>query len=148
MFWLNLVQDQRAHQAVARQYVGNDHEVGRSSKCLRSFGIRNLDRILKRVFLINPRRAISLERYFAAMKKFFCESSRITGRGGIMVCIIGNSTCSGITIPTVDLVKELATEHFRVKLQFLYAIRNHYMQYWLRNGKGIREEHALIFERR
>ncbi len=146
MFWLSLVSDQASHQEVSRQYVGNSHGMGRPEAVLRNFGITQIDALLQKILRLDKKRAISLERYFAAMDKFFCELGRITKKGATVVCVIGNSTCCGIEVPTAGLAPLLAWEHFRLRRKFSYAIQNHYMQYGLRNGKGIREESVLLFE--
>ena len=122
--------------------------MGRPAGVLRDFGITQIDALLRKIRRLDKKRAISLERYFASMDKFFCELARITKKGGTVVSVIGNSTSCGIEVPTVRLIPLLATEHFHLRREFSYAIQNHYMQYGLRNGKGIREEWVLVFGRR
>jgi DNA modification methylase len=147
MFWLDLVETQSEHQTIARSYIGNNHTGSRQCKAPRKFGIRSLDRLLSSLSDIDTQRALSLERYFASMQKFFYEAALITHKNASLICFIGDSTCAGREVRTSDFIPELAKEHFVLRSRFSYAIQNHYMQYGLRNGKGIREEVVLQFKR-
>ena len=147
MYWLNLVSDPGSHNTLSRTYIGSANGVGRRTD-LRKFRITKLDRTLARISDIDMSRAVCLERYFASMEKFFFELARVTCKNADVICVIGNSTCAAIEVHTAAFVRELAVEHFELKSEFSYAIRNHYMQYGLRNGRGIREEVILKFRRK
>lgn len=147
MYWLNLVPDTNSHAALSRSYIGYRNLAGRRANQLRRFGIRKLDRTLTEISNSGMARAISLERYFSSMQEFFYELGRIMQKKANVVCVIGNSTCAGIDVPTSDIVVELASDHFSLRSTFRYAIQNHHMQYGLRNGNGIREEVVLAFRR-
>ena len=146
MFWLGLVPDSYSHRRMAWDYLGAK-QFGKRTAGLRDFGITKLDRLLTRIADIDLPRAYSLERYFAGMERFFCELSRITSKRANVICVIGDSTCAGMKVSTADLIAEIASDHYTLRRHFSYAIRNHYMQYGLRNGKGIRQEMVLMFER-
>jgi len=148
MYWLNLVPDSSSHNALSRTYIGYRNLAGRHLNVLRDFGITRLDRLLARISEVSLPRAITLERYFASMQKFLFELARVTERNADVICVIGNSTCTGIEVPTATFVRDLGQEHFQLDSEFAYAIQNHYMQYMLRNGNGIREEVVLKFRRR
>jgi hypothetical protein len=148
MYWLNLVPNSISHTALARSYIGYRNLAGRRINRLRDFGIKRLDRMLGKIRNVSIPRAISLERYFASMQKFLFELARVTAKHADVICVIGNSTCAGIEVPTASFVRDLGMEHFQLKSQFAYAIQNHHMQYMLRNGQGIREEVVLKFSRR
>jgi hypothetical protein len=148
MYWLNLVPDSASHNTLSRSYIGYRNLAERRINRLRTFGIKRLDRVLARISDLGLARAISLERYFASMQKFLFELARVTKRNADVICVIGNSTCAGIEVPTATFVKDLALEHFLLRSEFAYAIQNHHMQYMLRNGRGIREEIVLHFRRR
>ena len=148
MYWLNLVSDPSSHAALSRMYIGSNHRASRQTNCLRKFDIPKLNRTLARIGDIDLARAVRLERYFASMQKFFFELARLTRKNADVICVIGNSTCAGIEVNTAGFVRQLALEHFELKAEFAYAIQNHYMQYGLRNGRGIREEIVLKFRRR
>ena len=80
------------------------------------------------------------------MAEFFEVLSQKVKRTGTIVCIIGNSTCCDVPIPTADILAEIASERFVLNRRFSYALRNHYMQYGLWNGDGIKQEHVLVFK--
>jgi hypothetical protein len=148
MYWLNLIPDTSSHSALSRSYIGYRNLAGRRTNRLREFGIPKLDRVLARINDSSLARAISLERYFASMEKFFYELARITERNADVICVIGNSTCAGVEVPTSNIIIDLASDQYYLKSKFSYAIQNHHMQYGLRNGNGIREETVLSFRRR
>lgn len=148
MYWLDLVPDTASHVELSRSYVGHRNLALRQASELRHFGIAKLDRALQRISKLSRARAISLERYFASMEKFFYELARVTERGADAICVIADSTCAGVDVPTSNIATELASDQFTLKSRFRYAIQNHHMQYGLRNGNGIREETVLTFRRR
>ena len=69
-------------------------------------------------------------------------------RHGTMICVIGDSLCCGVPIATSNFLAEIAEENFQLQNRFAYAIRNHYMQYGLWNGDGIKQEHVLVLKPR
>jgi DNA modification methylase len=148
MYWLDLIPETSSHVALSRSYIGYRNLVGRRTNRLREFGISKLDRVLKRIDESSFARAISLERYFSAMERFFYELARVTQKNADVICVIGNSTCAEVEVPTSMIVTDLASDQFYLKSTFSYAIQNHHMQYGLRNGNGIREEMVLSFRRR
>jgi len=148
MYWLNLVDGQDTHTALSRSYIGYRNLAEGRTNRLRNFGMPRLDRLLERIAESDFTRAVALERYFASLEESTYELARVTETNADVIFVVGNSTCGGLEVRTATFIQELASEHFRLRSSFAYAIQNHHMQYGLRNGRGIREEMVLAFKRR
>jgi len=148
MFWLGLVEDSDDHSSLAHSYIGR-HLVRNKDACPSTdFGVKRLDRALYDVAELNAARARTLRGYFHSMQKSFAQLHKVVRKNGTIVCVVGDSSCCGIPIATTDFIVSLVAERFSLQNRFTYAVRNHYMQYGLRNGDGIREENVLVFKRR
>ena len=148
MFWLGLVDNSEDHSSLAHSYIGRHLVRVKDSIRSADFGVKPLDRVLSKVRELNGTRARTLQGYFDSMEKAFMQLHRVVRKNGNLVCIVGDSQCCGIPIATTDFIVSLVGELFSLQNRFAYAVRNHYMQYGLRNGNGIREENVLIFKRR
>ena len=146
MYWLSLVNDQTEHIILTHTYIGRKLvRISDWSEIL-EFGVKPLDDTLHRIAEYDVTKARTVNHYFYSMGQVFNELKWVMKRGGTLVCVIGNSVCCKISIPTADFIVALASEHFELKKRFSYALRNHSMQYGLWNGDGIKEEHVLIMK--
>jgi hypothetical protein len=147
MYWLGLVDSRTEYVELAHSYVGRERVRERDWDLEQRLGIHELDRVLNTVAETSKHRARALGRYFWSMSCVFEELAGIIEDRGILVCAIGDSVCSGVPVATTDFLSELASRHFVLENRFSYVLRNRYMQYPLRNGKGIRQENVLVFRR-
>ncbi len=148
MYWLGLVRDQDQHIDLAHSYLGRRWVRRRDWEACGDFGVPELDRTLSEVAERKRPRARALRHYFWSMSRAFGGISRVMPKAGVLSCATGDSVSCGLPIMTTRFLTELASEHFQLRNHFSYVLRNRYMQYPLRNGKGIRHEHILVFERR
>ena len=148
LYWLGFVTSPTQHTSLTHTYIGR--KLVRVSDCdeEKDFGIAALERRLKRIEDCDPSRARSVRHYFHSMREFFAALVQVVRKNGTVVCIIGDSQCCNVRIPTADFIAEIASEHFELESRFSYALRNHYMQYGLWNGNGIKQEHVLVFKPR
>jgi len=146
MYWMGFVKSPAEQIRLAHTYVGRNlvRETDWNDKT--DFGIKILDNGLAKMAERDPARAAGVRHYFYSMAEFFEVLSQKVKRTGTIVCIIGNSTCCDVPIPTADILAEIASERFVLNRRFSYALRNHYMQYGLWNGDGIKQEHVLVFK--
>lgn len=146
MYWMGFVKSPAEQIKLAHTYVGRNlvRETDWNDKT--DFGIKSLDNGLAKMAERDPVRARGVRHYFYSMAEFFEVLSQKVKRTGTIVCIIGNSTCCDVPIPTADILAEIASERFVLNRRFSYALRNHYMQYGLWNGDGIKQEHVLVFK--
>lgn len=148
MYWLGFVENPAQHIRLAHSYIGRGRvRISDWDEC-REFGLKELDQTLARIVERNHTKARALRHYFWSISQILAELEGIMKRRGTLVCAIGDSVCSGISVATTQFLIELAAQHFMLQNRFSYAIRNHYMQYPLRHGRGIREESVLVLKRR
>lgn len=148
MFWLGYTESAEEHVELTHSYIGRPYVRIEEWDDSNDFGIRELDRTLQEIREKNHHTARTVHHYFSSMTEVFELLRGVIRRTGTFVCIIGNSVCRGVPVTTADFTVELASKHFRLDNRFSYAIRNHYMQYGLRNGSGIKDEHVLVFKPR
>lgn len=148
MYWLGFVQNQEQHIKLTHSYLGRRRVRIPDWDDYGDFGIKDLDQTLAKIAERNHSKARTLRHYFWSMSRVFAELKKITKRGGTLICATGDSVSYGLPIATTRFLTEFATEHFFLQNCFSYAVRNHYMQYPLRFGRGIRQEHILVFKRR
>jgi hypothetical protein len=148
MFWLGMVKSIDEHLDVSHSYIGRERVRLADWTPSGQFGIKRLDLALRKIADRNPGRMRSVQVYFRSMARAFQQVKRAMTTHGTLVCVIGDSTCCGIPIATSDFLSELAQEYFSLENRFAYAVRNHHMQYGLRNGAGIRQEHVLVLKSR
>ena len=146
MYWLGLVENQVEHINLTHTYIGR--RLVRASDWNEEveFGIKALDNTLDQIATQDIHKARTVKNYFHSMKNVFDQLNTVMKRTGTIVCVIGNSVCCKVSIPTADFIAELTSDHFVLKNRFSYAIRNHYMQYGLWNGDGIKQEHVLVMK--
>jgi hypothetical protein len=148
MYWLSLITDQDEHVRLTNSYIGRRR--ARSvdwNESAEFSGVLDLERRVRQVGYRDPVRERALRHYFWSMDKALRHIRDAIHKRGTFVCMIGDSVCAGIRIPTADYIETLAKAHFRVVNRFAYAIRNHYMQYDLRGG-GIQRETVLVLQPR
>jgi hypothetical protein len=148
MYWMGFVKSATEQLQLAHTYIGRNLVRGGDWNDESDFGIESLDGRLAKMTELDPTRARGIRHYFHSMRNFFHVLSMRIRKSGTVVCIVGNSRCCEIPIPTADILVEVAADVFALKLRFSYAVRNHYMQYGLWNGDGIKEEHVLVFKPR
>jgi hypothetical protein len=148
MYWLRLVESPEEHCTLANSYIGRHRVRIADADGTAEFGVRRLDQVLRRVEELNVARARTLRHYFQSMKATFAQLGKVLHRNATVVFAVGDSQCCGIPISTTDFIVSLAEEQLSLKNRFSYAIRNHYMQYGLRNGEGIKQENVLVLKRR
>jgi len=148
MYWLGLVHNPAEQVALTHTYIGR--KLVRASDWDEhvDFGIRRLSDTLDQIADRDLNKARTVRHYFYSMSRIFAALSGVVKKTGTVIFVIGDSVCCKVPIATADFIAELAIEHFELKKRFSYALRNHYMQYGLWNGDGIKQEHALILKPR
>lgn len=146
MYWLGLVKSQTEHVALAHSYIGRRLVRESDWKENGDFGVQRLDKTIRQIADIDPHKGRTVKQYFYSMSETLEALARALTKTGTAVCVVGNSTCCGVPIPTANFIAELASEYFQVKNHFSYALQNHSMQYGLWNGDGIKHEHVLVLK--
>lgn len=148
MYWLGVVQNPAEHVALTHRYIGRKLVRMTDWNEERDFGIRRLDKTLRLITEFDPHRGRSVRHYFTSMARVFDGLAQVMKKNGTIVCVIGDSECCKVPIATSDFIAEIASQHFELRKRFSYVLRNHYMQYGLWNGGGIKQEHVLVMKPR
>ena len=146
MYWLGLVDTPESQSQLTHAYIGRQR-VRLSDWDGDTAFSRSLEQLMRRIGDRNHVRGRAVRHYFLSMQTFLNELALVVKTRGSFVCIIGDSVCAGIKVPTARFVTELASDSFELTNSFSYALRNYYMQYGLRNGEGIKREHVLTFRK-
>jgi hypothetical protein len=148
LYWLGFVGNPCEHVALTHSYIGR--KLVRESDWNEqiTLGIEGLDACIGRIADKDPVKARAVRHYFYSMRQVLAQFPGVVEKGGTVICVIGDSKCCNVRIPTADFIAELASDRMRLKNRFSYALRNHYMQYGLWNGDGIKQEHVLVFKPR
>lgn len=148
MYWLGLVRDPQEHIQLTHKFIGRRlvrvSDWGGSGKT----GVGQVDDLVERIERRDVNNARTTRHYFWSIDQWLSQLQEVLTRRGKAVIVLGNSVCCGVPIATSDIVAEMGAERFKLIRRFSYALRNHYMQYGLWNGDGIKEDHVLVFERR
>jgi len=146
MYWLGLIDSQVAHIRLKHRYLG---------RCLvrqgdwdesAPFRITEMNGSIKRIEGLAPEKGRTVRHYFSQIDSFLKCLPAVLKRNGTAVVVVGDSVCEGVRIPTSKYIRSLARRYFRINNTFSYALRNHYMQYGLRNGEGIKEETVIVLK--
>jgi hypothetical protein len=148
LYWLGFVDSAHEHVALTHSYIGR--KLVRKSDWNEqvTFGINGLDACIERISEKDPVKARAVQHYFYSMRLVLAQFPGLVQKRGRAVCVIGDSKCCNVRIPTADFIAEIASDHMRLENRFSYALRNHYMQYGLWNGDGVKQEHVLVFKPR
>lgn len=148
MYWLDLIRDREEFISLTHKYIGRKLVRERDWSERPHFDIPLLDETIKKIGLVDPHKARTVQHYFSSMRSAIEEFHKVLTKNGTMICIVGNSLCCRVPIRTADFFTELASTNFKLVNRFSYAIRNRYMQYGLWNGDGVKEEHVLVLKPR
>lgn len=138
-FWIGDLfnfETQEKQNTAKQLYIGSEKVAQSQYKEKFHIGNARIDEITNNLFEKEPKHAYIFYKYFSDMKSHFQQMKSILKSGGVYVLIVGNSSISGLEIPTIDLLREIASlEGFEAIQQFGYEIRNRYMRF-PRQGRG------------
>ncbi len=146
LYWLGLLRNHADHSTLVHSYIGRHRVRAADFKASDATGLKQLDKLLAKIGQLDHIKGRTLQHYFEAMTCSFRQIAHVMTKNGTVVCVIGDSRCCGIRVPTTEFLVALIDDHFSLKHRFSYALRNHYMQYGLRNGDGIKQENVLILK--
>ena len=108
-----------------------------------------LEKALDHIRNRSPKEARTVQFFFDDLLAHCEQVSNRQESGDFYICIVGNSVIRQVTVPTVDILRDLFCSigyHFHDHLT--YEIRRHYMKFPRRSNNGkIKQDHVLIFRR-
>lgn len=146
-YWLSHLSDNDLSHLYDVQ-IGTE-KVRTSTTPIAIFDIRDLDEKLKKISLVDKKRALIVSEYFLAMKQNIQSIHDSLLPGGYYCIVVGDSVIRGISIPTSRILISLAKKQgFKLENDFSYVIRNRYLRI-PRQGKGgfIPNDFILVFKK-
>lgn len=124
LFWLKLA-DPTQITGLDKKQIGGENHAAINYKQLHLTKIPIIDRVIKKIYDVDMKRAYIVYKYFYNMDKCLFEYSRVLKKKGHLVIIIGNNSVRGQTIPIHKGLIEIAKSHgFRLHELGYDLIRN------------------------
>jgi DNA modification methylase len=95
-----------------------------------------LQRIVKKIYKVDKKRAWVVHNFFQDMETNISEVYEILKKGGCYTIVIGESKIRGTRIPTYQILADIARRKgFKLDNMFSYEIKNRYLRF-PRQGRG------------
>ncbi len=147
--WLGLVPIEEINQ-IDRKIIGTERITQNETKELRPIGISIADKMLKRVFNINPTRYAIASNYYNEMKLSLNSIYKVLRPKGTCIIVVGNNNVCGIEAKNHIVLSELAAENrmFKTKTILRDSIASRGM-ITKRHATGgvIDDEYVLLLEK-
>lgn len=134
-YWLDLIKpfDFLTFKA---KYIGTDRFNVNQYKELQKTDNLKLDKLLKRIYNKDRKKAYIVYRYFEDMGKNIETIYKILKKKGHYCIVVGNNMVVGINIPMHEILIDCGKKvGFKLENVFSYNIKNHFMRF-PRQGKG------------
>lgn len=148
--WLETIDEDMIRKS-KKEYVGTEQIKVKEE--INNLDILNKSLILKEIYYqiveIDLKRALIVKKFFEDMEKNLISVNRSLKENGYYVIVIGNSTIRKITVPSWEIIREIALENgYSYETNFSYVIRNPYIRF-PRNNKGgkINSDSVLVIKK-
>ena len=109
LLWLGLI-DEQGLAALDRSLVGTERIPASEYRDLRLVGIPSADKVIKRIYLKNPKRAAIVSRYFEDMRQVLNEVHRVLRDRGRCILVIGNNHICDIEVKSHKILSDIASQ--------------------------------------
>jgi len=129
--------------------IGREHFPRASCQVCQCVGINSADRLIRRVFKINPLRSLIVATYLREMDVALMEMIRVLKPGGHLVMILGNNRVCGFDFKTSEYIRELAERHGMItRLRLVDEIRSRgLMTKRNKTASVITREWVIVFQK-
>lgn len=148
--WLETIDEDMIRKS-KKEYVGTEQINVKEE--INNLDILNKSLILKEIYYqiaeIDLKRALIVKKFFEDMEKNLISVNRSLKKNGYYVIVIGNSTIRKITVPSWEIIREIALKNgYSYETNFSYVIRNPYIRF-PRNNKGgkINSDSVLVIKK-
>jgi hypothetical protein len=109
LFWMGYLRNGKDRAALEHRMVGSEiPQLQRGQSCPKT-EIPAVDRIVKRLWLVNRGRAKMIANYFTDMVTILNRLNSVLTPGGHLVLIVGNNTVCGRPIPVSRILRNICT---------------------------------------
>jgi DNA modification methylase len=114
LFWLKEA-DKQGLLELEKQQIGGENHAALYYKERQNIGIREIDRVINRLYRINKKSAYIVYRYFDEMEKNIKECFRVLKKGGHYILVVGNNWVRGKEVPIhIGLIKIAQRNGFKL----------------------------------
>ena len=143
-YWLGIANGSlRDHKAL---HIGTEVVSSSDYNSLHLTGIKTADKVIRKIYKVDPRRAYIASKYITDMGANLSEVRRVLKPGGVYSMVIGSNKVRGHTFENWRYVKEAAKARgFTVKLVFVSEIINHFIR--MQRPERINDDYVLILQK-
>ncbi|MGY5875649.1 MAG: DNA methyltransferase [Candidatus Thorarchaeota archaeon] len=130
MYWLDLVEDGPLSK-MKRKYIGTEAVYKKEYQDLGVSGYEQLDSLLERIYLSDPRRSFITFKFFEDMKEQLRETYRVLRPGGHYCIAIGNNVIRGVHVKSHEILSEIARSEdvgFELDRMFFSGLIRHFIR--------------------
>lgn len=144
MYWLGMANG--SLRDLKREHIGTEVVYSNEYQTKHLTGDPNSDRVIERVFAMDPRRAYIAWLYLQDMRRTFVSVYETLEKGGYYVMVVGNNIVRGIPFESWKYFIPMAESvGFATNLHFESEIINHYIK--VPRKERINSEHVLVFRK-
>jgi len=107
LLWLKELTNERIIK-LDKDQIGGENHASKNYKNLHLTGIKEIDRLIKKIYHINKKSSYIVFKYFINMEKVIEEVDRVLKNKGHFIIIVGNNTVRGIKIPIHSTLIKIA----------------------------------------
>lgn len=127
LYWLELAKGSLA--PLKKKHIGTENVSSNDYKIQHALGIKEVDRVIKKIFQKDPRRAFIVYKYLIDMKQNLKEIFRVLKSGGRYVMVVGNNKIRGELFENWMYIMRLAEQAgFNVENYFSSEIIKHFIK--------------------
>ncbi len=146
--WLDLIEI-KALKRLEDATIGREHFRKVACQTCPTVGLPDADRVIKRVFRINPLRSVIIATYLTEMKEALVEMTRVLRPGGHIVMVIGNNEVCKRPFKSSDYLRSFCEQLGLItRLRLVDEIRSRgLMTKRNRTASVITREWVLVFQK-
>ena len=127
--WLNYFGDTNISEIKKKQIGTESISAAVYKETLIVTGIKSLDAITKKIYLVDKKRADVVSKYFKDMAENINAVRVVLKDNAHYIIVVGNSVIRDIEVPTHKILIEIAEKNgFHLENVFSYIIKNRYLR--------------------
>jgi len=110
LFWLNMTNENELKR-LNESLIGTEAVYYEQYKDLKLTGIASADKVIKKIYKLDPRRAFIVSKYFSDMQNVIEEVYRVLKPNGRFVLVIGNNLVKGIEVKNHNILSDMVSRN-------------------------------------
>lgn len=118
LFWLGMV-DENELKHLNEAIIGTESVCHGQYRELALTGVASADKVIKKIYKIDPRKAFIVSKYFSDMQKVIEEIHRVLKPEGRLILVIGNNVIRGIDVRNHAILSDIASHNGLFKKEIM-----------------------------